>query len=320
MVTSNSDESSDSDAPEAGSPAPELLETEVEAEADPDGEVQGAAQGASVVLVEDDPVQRRLYETVLTRAGYDVSAFEGALELVGLLQSVQPPAVVVTDIQMPGLDGLAFAARLLADREWCKVPIVVMTAEPTRDRVTFTRRLEVPPEAFLVKPIQPGNLATTVAGVLGRDRPLYVLRSLQRERLALKHSIEVEQKLAERSAQASIKASLDCQLRLTEGRQELQELQRTRSTLQKSTNATAYEGEILRGMDVTARQLQEQADNYKRQSYAFEEERRDVLARVHTLVIKKNREIRALDERIKVLGEVIRLQRSGADTHGAKAA
>jgi len=66
--------------------------------------------------------------------------------------------------------------------------------------------------------------------------------------------------------------------------------------------------------------LQGQADNYKRQSYAFEEERREVLARVHTIVLKKTREIRALEERIKVLSEVIKLQGSGSETRGAKAA
>ncbi len=204
---SNSNESNESEAPEANAAdaAPDAAPATAPATAPV--EAVATTRGASVVVVEDDPVQRRLYETVLTNAGYDVTAFEGAQEIVNLLQSLLPPAVVVTDIQMPDLDGLAFAARLLADRAWCKVPIVVMTAEPTRDRVTFTRRLEVPPEAFLVKPIQPGNLAAAVAGVLGRDRPLYVLRSLQRERLALEHSIEIEQKLADRSAQASIKAS-----------------------------------------------------------------------------------------------------------------
>ena len=126
---------------------------------------------------------------------------------MSVLDSVLPPSLIVTDISMPNLDGLSFARQLLRNQEWCRVPVIVVTAEPTRDLVSLTlRQMEVPPEAFLVKLIEGALLAKTVASVLERERPVYALRALQRERQA--RLLEVDERLtAERSAQATIKAS-----------------------------------------------------------------------------------------------------------------
>lgn len=69
--------------------------------------------GVTVLLVEDEAPLRRLAERALTRAGFTVVAAEGAEEaLERLAEMSAAPAVLVSDVAMPGMDGLALARRV----------------------------------------------------------------------------------------------------------------------------------------------------------------------------------------------------------------
>jgi two-component system, OmpR family, response regulator len=115
--------------------------------------------GTRVLLVEDDDDSRDLMTEVLEAAGYQVTAAASGAE--GLRRfSEQAVDVVVTDVGMPGMDGLevARAAKELAPQ----VPVVVVTGHSERDDITRAQGKVV--DAVLVKPVDPDALT----GVVGR--------------------------------------------------------------------------------------------------------------------------------------------------------
>jgi two-component system, OmpR family, KDP operon response regulator KdpE len=77
-----------------------------------------------VVLIEEDPVARRLLRTILLRHGYRL--FEAATGVNGLAEAARRrPDVVVVDLGLPDMDGIEVIRRL---REWTSVPVVVFSA------------------------------------------------------------------------------------------------------------------------------------------------------------------------------------------------
>lgn len=84
----------------------------------------------AVWIVEDDDSMRWVLERALGQAGFAVTGFRTAEPLLAEL-ATQEPDVVITDIRMPGIDGLDLAARL--QRERPSLPVIVMTAHSDLD-------------------------------------------------------------------------------------------------------------------------------------------------------------------------------------------
>lgn len=78
-----------------------------------------------ILLVEDDPNQRLLYEEELRSAGYDVVTASDGHEAVQRVED-SPPDLVVMDISMPGMDGIEAMSRMLAKDH--KLPVIFNTA------------------------------------------------------------------------------------------------------------------------------------------------------------------------------------------------
>lgn len=118
------------------SPAALALRRPVQAEpADPreaaaPGDAAGAAVAASaplVLVVEDSPTVRRVTQRLLERQGYRVAlAQDGQQALQRLAQEI--PSLVLTDIEMPGMDGLDLVRRLRAEPHWQSLPVVVISS------------------------------------------------------------------------------------------------------------------------------------------------------------------------------------------------
>jgi hypothetical protein len=96
-----------------------------------------AQKARLVVAVDDDPMMIKLYERMLRREGYNLKGFVDAQE--GLEHCKQaPPDVVILDLMMPGLHGLAFLEDLRRDPVTADVPVVVITAMSlTREQEDF---------------------------------------------------------------------------------------------------------------------------------------------------------------------------------------
>lgn len=93
-----------------------------------------------VFVAEDDADFRVTLGDVLTEAGLRVVLFPTAEKLLGSLDRTTP-AVIVTDVSMPGLSGPALLHRLRRDERWQRIPVVVMTAN---NDAALPIRLNVP--------------------------------------------------------------------------------------------------------------------------------------------------------------------------------
>jgi len=112
----------------------------------------------TVLLVDDDKDLLQLIAMRLQAAGYGVTAVESGESALAAL-AVARPQVVVTDLRMQGMDGLALFDAI--HREAPSLPVVILTAHGTiPEAVTATRRGVF---SFLTKPFEPKVLLDTVA-------------------------------------------------------------------------------------------------------------------------------------------------------------
>ncbi len=110
-----------------------------------------------VLVVDDDAAIVDFLETALEDEGYQVRAAVGAdaLSLARILQ----PAVILLDINMPGMDGIEVSRRLRDNPATAPIPIIVMSAQ---DRLRTTGPL-LPVNDRLPKPFDLAALYATVA-------------------------------------------------------------------------------------------------------------------------------------------------------------
>lgn len=139
----------------------------------------------SVFVIEDDPVQAKLYARILQAGIYDARLFADGRDFLATRPALTPPSLILVDLVLPGLDGVQVLEQLLLDPVWCTVPVVLMSASPTKDRVIAAQRLSVSPEGFLVKPVDARTMLRMVRLVAAGDEPALHLKALQRQRVAL---------------------------------------------------------------------------------------------------------------------------------------
>jgi DNA-binding response OmpR family regulator len=90
----------------------------------------------TILVVDDDPHIRNLLRRVLTRAGYDVEQAEDGVAALGQI-ATHAPDLILTDVQMPRLDGIGLASRLTGRA--ATIPVILMSGErvPSADLVHF---------------------------------------------------------------------------------------------------------------------------------------------------------------------------------------
>jgi two-component system cell cycle sensor histidine kinase/response regulator CckA len=128
-------------------------------------ETQAATAGTAttILLVEDEEQVRRLLETFLRRAGYNVLAAPGAQQALELFaQHTATIDVVVTDMLMPGLTGVELARAL--DKQRSGLPVLFMSGYACNDGADIESR---PGSAFLAKPFSMPQLTAQLQALLG---------------------------------------------------------------------------------------------------------------------------------------------------------
>ncbi len=125
-----------------------------------------------VVIAEDEALIRMDLAEMLAEEGYDVvgQAGDGA-RAVDLVEQLRPDLVIL-DIAMPVLDGIAAAEKIAAAR---LAPVVMLTAYSQRDLVERAR--EAGAMAYLVKPFGRGDLVPAIEMAVGRYAELNVLEA-----------------------------------------------------------------------------------------------------------------------------------------------
>jgi CheY-like chemotaxis protein len=119
--------------------------------------------GPEILIVEDDPSTRELYVYMLTEAGYRVrSAHNGRQALESCIDRL--PALVLTDLRLPGLDGFGFARQLHAAFGEATPPIIAVTGFVPADDDPRLRHAKF--HRLLVKPVTPDLLTQAIKEAL----------------------------------------------------------------------------------------------------------------------------------------------------------
>ncbi len=81
-----------------------------------------------MLLVDDSPFFRNLLTPLLSVAGYDVTAVENANDALALCEAGEDFDVIVSDIEMPGMNGFDFAEAVRHGSRWQRVPMVALSS------------------------------------------------------------------------------------------------------------------------------------------------------------------------------------------------
>ncbi len=151
-----------------------------------------------ILLVEDTPNVRDFLEVTLKFKGYTViSAHNGEEALERIAE--QRPALVITDILMPKLDGFALVQRLRTGTQTYDIPIIIISATYiTPEDREFAYQLGI--ARFIEKPIDVDNFLLTVAEVLTEGKTV-TSQPLSREAFLQGYRNRLETKLRYKNTQ-----------------------------------------------------------------------------------------------------------------------
>jgi CheY-like chemotaxis protein len=119
--------------------------------------------GERILLVEDNPMNRRVSEFLLRARGYIVDEAKDAREAFARLKEHRPDLILM-DLQLPGLDGYAATRIIKGDDATRGVPVVALTAYAMSGDAE--RALKAGFDGYITKPIDPDDFHATVARYL----------------------------------------------------------------------------------------------------------------------------------------------------------
>ena len=123
---------------------------------------------STILVVDDDESIRELLRLHLSSAGYAVQVAEDAIA-AGYLVLRSPPDLIISDVNMPHMDGFEFVAALKADKSLPSIPVIFLTSEQGLEQVAK----EFGAVGFVPKPIRADQLLSIVAAnVPGGLHPL----------------------------------------------------------------------------------------------------------------------------------------------------
>jgi len=118
---------------------------------------------ANVLIVDDEPHNRLLAETILTKEGYTFQIAVTGEEALAIVAR-QPPDLVLLDIVMPGMGGYEVAKRLKANPATRSIPLIIVSA--LEDREARMLALSAGAEDFLARPVDASELRVRVRNLL----------------------------------------------------------------------------------------------------------------------------------------------------------
>jgi DNA-binding NtrC family response regulator len=117
-----------------------------------------------VLIIDDDPAQRRILEEMVKRLGLRALAVDGGAKALDILQAPQSSGVelIILDLVMPGMDGLEFLERCQPLRNG--LPVIVQTAQGSIE--TVVRAMRAGADDFVVKPVSQERLKVSIQNLL----------------------------------------------------------------------------------------------------------------------------------------------------------
>jgi CheY-like chemotaxis protein len=109
----------------------------------------------NILVIEDNPSHLKLAHLVLSAAGYDVNDAEAAEQALTAIKAAKPQLILM-DLELPGMDGVALIRKLKCDPETADIQIVAVTSY--QERFPRSEVLAAGCVAYIAKPINTRTL------------------------------------------------------------------------------------------------------------------------------------------------------------------
>jgi PAS domain S-box-containing protein len=119
--------------------------------------------GASVLIIDDDPTSREALTELLIEEGYDVSSAAGGEEGLESARENRPDLLLL-DMMMPGIDGVEVIRRIRSEPDLRRIRIIALTGDVTRGRLQSV--FEAGADRFIAKPFRIPELLDSVRTIL----------------------------------------------------------------------------------------------------------------------------------------------------------
>lgn len=117
-----------------------------------------------ILVVDDDPIQLRLVEKILSENNYKVQVSGEAPEGLQMVMNTEPDLIIL-DVMMPIINGYNFCKLIKDNDEKSRIPIILVTERSDQEDIQIG--LDAGAEAYLCKPIQIEELLRTIRMVDG---------------------------------------------------------------------------------------------------------------------------------------------------------
>ena len=118
----------------------------------------------TILIVDDSSSLRTVVRMALQRAGYDVIEASDGADGLARLQAAAKVHLVVSDVNMPNMDGIAFVSALKQDARFRFTPVIMLTTEGQDEKKQQGKAAGA--KAWIVKPFNPPQLLDAVAKLI----------------------------------------------------------------------------------------------------------------------------------------------------------
>lgn len=122
---------------------------------------------ARILIVDDNAINLKLATDVLACEGHRITGAADALRALALLEQLEPDLILL-DIAMPGMDGLALARRIKGDARLRHIPVVALTASAMKGDEGRARSAGF--DGYITKPIDTRRFPAQVAAFIEPHR------------------------------------------------------------------------------------------------------------------------------------------------------
>lgn len=126
-----------------------------------------ALAGEAILIVDDNATNQKLVRVLLEAEGCVIRTASNANDALQVLRTFRP-ALILMDIQLPGMDGLTFTRQLKLDPQTTAIPVVALTAYAMKG--DEEKALEAGCQGYITKPINTRRLAEQIARYLDAAR------------------------------------------------------------------------------------------------------------------------------------------------------
>jgi response regulator RpfG family c-di-GMP phosphodiesterase len=140
-------------------------------------------RGHLILVVDDSNTIRSIVKDAFEKAGFNVITADNGKTALDIVKS-HTPDLIISDIDMPEMDGLTLCKKVHSDPDLSTIPFVIMSSN--NDRSIMRRMLNLGASAYLVKPFNPEQVVITVEKLLSDH---YLLLLKEKERLGVEREM-----------------------------------------------------------------------------------------------------------------------------------